>query len=107
LGRSSSRARQRPFFLPPSSSPLSEASLQLLWFILTNLLAGWLAAQLVRGIGFGMLGNTVIGMIGGVIGNAFFHSLNFYAGGGWLGSFIVATAGAVVLLFLVGLIKKA
>lgn len=81
--------------------------MQLVWFILTNLLAGWLAAQLVRGAGFGMLGNTVVGMIGGVIGNAFFRFLGFYAGGGWLGSFIVATVGAVILLYLVVLIKRA
>lgn len=81
--------------------------MQLVWFILTNLLAGWLAAQLVRGAGFGMLGNTVVGMVGGVIGNAIFRFLGFYAGGGLLGSFIVATVGAVILLYLVALIKRA
>ena len=92
---------------PTFADPPNRALLEVLWFFLTNLLAGWLAAELVRGIGFGMLGNTVIGMIGGVVGNALFRSLDVYAGGGWLGSFIVSTVGAVVVLFLVGLIKRA
>jgi uncharacterized membrane protein YeaQ/YmgE (transglycosylase-associated protein family) len=44
---------------------------------------------------------------GGVVGSAFFRSLDVYAGGGWLGSFIVAPVGAVVVLFPAGLIKRA
>lgn len=46
-----------------------------------------------------MFGNIVVGMIGGVVGNGFFRTLDVYAGGGWLGSLIVATVGAVVVLF--------
>ena len=78
-----------------------------IWFILIGLVAGWLAGQLVKGGGFGMLGDIIVGVIGALLGGFLFSALGLSSGGGLLGSLIVATIGAVVLLFGLRLIKSA
>jgi uncharacterized membrane protein YeaQ/YmgE (transglycosylase-associated protein family) len=80
--------------------------MELLWFILIGLAAGWLAGKLVRGGGYGVLGDIVVGLIGAVIGGSLFRGLGVYPGYGLLGSLVVATIGAVILIFLVRLIKR-
>lgn len=79
----------------------------LLWFILIGLVAGWLAGQLMRGGGFGTVGDIAVGIAGSLLGGFLFRSLGISAGGGLFGSLAVATIGAVVLLYLIRLIKKA
>jgi uncharacterized membrane protein YeaQ/YmgE (transglycosylase-associated protein family) len=81
--------------------------MEFLWFILIGLTAGWLAGQLMKGGGFGVVGDIVVGLIGALLGGFLFRTLGMSAGGGLLGSLIVAVIGAVVLLFLLRLIKKA
>ena len=81
--------------------------MNLLWFLIVGLVAGWLAWVLVKGGGFGLIGDLVVGVIGAVLGGWLFSTLGASAGGGLLGSIIVATIGAVVLLFIVRLIKRA
>jgi uncharacterized membrane protein YeaQ/YmgE (transglycosylase-associated protein family) len=78
-----------------------------IWFILIGLAAGWLAGQLVKGGGFGMLGDIIVGIIGALLGGFLFSAFGLSSGGGLLGSLIVATIGAVVLLFGLRLIKSA
>jgi uncharacterized membrane protein YeaQ/YmgE (transglycosylase-associated protein family) len=78
-----------------------------LWFILIGLAAGWLAGQLTRGGGFGLVGDIVVGVIGALLGGFLFSTFGLSTGGGLLGSLIVATIGAVVLLFGLRLIKSA
>lgn len=78
-----------------------------LWFLIVGLIAGWLAGVLVKGGGFGLVGDLVVGVIGAFLGGWLFSTLGVAAGGGLLGSIVVATIGAVVLLFLVRLIKRA
>ncbi|GBO53983.1 transglycosylase-associated protein [Pseudanabaena sp. lw0831] len=78
-----------------------------LWFILIGLAAGWLAGQLMRGGGFGLVGDIVVGVIGALLGGFLFSTFGLSTGGGLLGSLIVATIGAVVLLFGLRLIKSA
>lgn len=78
-----------------------------IWFILIGLAAGWLAGQLVKGGGFGLLGDIIVGVIGALLGGFLFSALGLSSGGGLLGSLIVATIGAVVLLFGLRLIKSA
>ncbi|MEI6330923.1 MAG: GlsB/YeaQ/YmgE family stress response membrane protein [Pseudanabaena sp. ELA645] len=78
-----------------------------IWFIMIGLAAGWLAGQLVKGGGFGMVGDIIVGVIGALIGGFLFSALGVSSGGGLLGSLIVATIGAVVLLFGLRLIKSA
>ena len=81
--------------------------MEFLWFILIGLTAGWLAGQLMKGGGFGVVGDIVVGVIGALLGGFLFRTLGVSAGGGLLGSLLVAVIGAVVLLFLLRLIKKA
>jgi len=81
--------------------------MNLLWFLIVGLIAGWLAGLLVKGGGFGLIGDLVVGVIGAFFGGFLFSTLGVSAGGGLIGSIIVATIGAVVLLFLVRLIKRA
>jgi uncharacterized membrane protein YeaQ/YmgE (transglycosylase-associated protein family) len=77
-----------------------------LWFILIGLAAGWLAGHLMKGGGFGFIGDIVVGVIGALIGGFLFRSVGLFPGGGLLASLVVATVGAVVLLFLLRLIKR-
>ena len=74
--------------------------------LLVGGLAGWLAGLLIKGGGYGLLGNIVIGIVGAMIGGNLFHALGISAGG-LVGALLTATAGAVVLLFVVRLIKRA
>ncbi|TYQ25054.1 GlsB/YeaQ/YmgE family stress response membrane protein [Pseudanabaena sp. UWO310] len=78
-----------------------------IWFILIGLVAGWLAGQMVRGGGFGLLGDIIVGVIGALLGGFLFSTFGVATGGGLLGSLIVATIGAVVLLFGLRLIRSA
>ncbi len=75
-------------------------------FLAIGALAGWLAGKLMRGGGFGLLGNMVIGVLGSFIGGYLFGMLGI-AFGGLIGSIVTAVAGAALLLFVVRLIKKA
>lgn len=78
----------------------------LLIFLAIGAVAGWLAGVILKGAGFGLLVNIVIGIIGSVVGGFAFGLLGLSASG-LLGSIITATVGAVLLLLIVGLIKKA
>ena len=77
----------------------------ILIFLAIGAAAGWLAGMLMKGGGFGLLGNIVVGIIGSVVGGVLFGVLGL-SGAGLVGSIITATLGAVVLLFVIELIKK-
>ena len=79
----------------------------LLWFLLVGLVAGWLAGVLVKGGGFGLVGDLVVGVIGAFLGGWLFSMFGASAGGGLLGSILVATIGAIVLLVIVRFVKRA
>lgn len=79
----------------------------LLIFLLVGAVAGWLAGQIVSGYGFGLLGNIVIGIVGAFIAGLVFPRVGFVLGGGVLAAIVHATIGAVILLFLIKLIKRA
>lgn len=78
-----------------------------IWMMLVGLIAGWLAGVLVKGGGFGVLGDIVVGILGALVGGFLFSSLGLSAGGGFLGSIFVATVGAIVLIVVLRIIKKA
>jgi uncharacterized membrane protein YeaQ/YmgE (transglycosylase-associated protein family) len=78
-----------------------------LWFLIVGLVAGWLAGKLVKGRGFGLVGDLVVGVIGAFLGGWLFSILGAHGGGGLLGSILVATVGAVVLLLIVRVFKRA
>jgi uncharacterized membrane protein YeaQ/YmgE (transglycosylase-associated protein family) len=79
--------------------------MNIIWFILIGIAAGWLAGQIMKGGGFGVLGDLVVGVIGALLGGFLFGLLGISAGG-LLGSLITATVGAVVLIALLRLIKR-
>jgi uncharacterized membrane protein YeaQ/YmgE (transglycosylase-associated protein family) len=78
-----------------------------IWFILIGLVAGWLAGQVMKGGGYGVLGDIIVGILGALLGGWLFGVLGIWPGGGLLGSLIVAFIGACILIFLVRLIKRA
>jgi len=80
--------------------------MEFVWFILVGLVAGWLAGMLVKGGGFGVIGDIIVGVLGALVGGFLFGFLGFSGGGGLLGSIVVATVGAVVLIFVLRLIKR-
>lgn len=81
--------------------------MSLLWFLVVGLVAGWLAGILVKGGGFGLVGDLIVGVIGAFLGGFLFNTFGVSLGGGLIGRLVVATVGAVVLLFIVRLIKRA
>jgi uncharacterized membrane protein YeaQ/YmgE (transglycosylase-associated protein family) len=78
----------------------------LIWFLLIGLIAGWLAGQVMKGGGFGVIGDMIVGVIGAFIGGWVFGLLGISAGG-LIGSLITAFVGAVILLLLLRLIRRA
>ena len=81
--------------------------MQFVWFILIGLVAGWLAGTLVKGGGFGVVGDIVVGVVGALLGGWLFSALGISSGGSLIGAIIVATIGAIVLIFILRLIKRA
>jgi uncharacterized membrane protein YeaQ/YmgE (transglycosylase-associated protein family) len=77
-----------------------------LWFLLIGLAAGWLAGRLMRGSSFGALGDIVVGVVGALLGGFLFRTFGLSIRGGLLGSLIVATIGAVVLLYLLRFVER-
>lgn len=75
-------------------------------FLVIGALAGWIAGNLMRGGGFGLLGNVAVGVVGAVLGGFVFDFVGVSAGG-FVGSLITAVVGAAILLFAIGLIKRA
>ena len=72
----------------------------LIAFLFIGAIAGWLAGTLMKGGGFGLFGNIVVGIIGAVIGGYVFGLLGISAGG-MIGAIVTATAGAAILLYFV------
>lgn len=78
----------------------------LIIFLAIGALAGWLAGNIMKGSGFGIIGNIVVGIVGAVLGGFLIGLLGFIAVG-LIASIISATVGAIVLLYIVSLVKKA
>jgi uncharacterized membrane protein YeaQ/YmgE (transglycosylase-associated protein family) len=79
----------------------------LLVLILVGAIAGWLAGLIVKGFGFGLIGNIVIGILGALIATWLFPRLGVSLGAGIISAIVSATLGAVILLVIVGLIRRA
>ena len=79
--------------------------MQFLWFILIGIAAGWLAGQVMKGGGYGIVGDLIVGVIGALLGGCLFGLLGISASG-LLGSLVTATVGAVILIALLRVIKK-
>jgi len=78
----------------------------MLYSIIVGLIAGWLAGQVMRGGGYGILIDILLGLVGGVIGGWLFGALGLSLGGGVMGSILVAFVGAVILVAISRAIKR-
>jgi uncharacterized membrane protein YeaQ/YmgE (transglycosylase-associated protein family) len=79
----------------------------MIYSIIVGLIAGWLAGQLMKGGGYGVLMDIILGLLGGIIGGWVFGSLGIWPGGGIVGSIIVSFVGAVILVGLTRMLKRA
>lgn len=79
--------------------------MSLLWFALIGLVAGWLAGQLTKGSGFGLVGDLIVGVIGALVGGLLFGLLGI-AATSLLGSLVTATVGAIVFLALLRFVRR-
>jgi uncharacterized membrane protein YeaQ/YmgE (transglycosylase-associated protein family) len=75
------------------------------WLII-GAIAGWLAGVLVKGGGFGLIVDIIVGIVGAFIGGWLAGVLHISLGGGWIGSIITAVIGAVILLFIIRLVRR-
>jgi uncharacterized membrane protein YeaQ/YmgE (transglycosylase-associated protein family) len=75
-------------------------------WVVIGAIAGWLAGLLVRGSGFGLIVDIIVGMVGAFIGGWLSGVLHISLGGSWIGAIITAVTGAVILLFILRLIKR-
>ena len=78
----------------------------IVWLII-GAVAGWLAGLLVKGGGFGLIGDIVVGIVGAFIGGWLAGLLHISIGGGLIASIITATVGAVILIVVLRMIKRA
>ena len=77
-----------------------------LWFALIGLAAGWLAGQIMKGSGSGLVVDLIVGVIGALLGGFVFGLLGLSAAG-LLGQLVVATVGAVIFLYLLRILRPA
>ena len=79
----------------------------MIYSILVGLIAGWLAGQVMKGGGYGVLMDIVLGLLGGIVGGWVFSSLGLWPGGGIVGSIVVSFVGAVILVGITRMLKRA
>jgi uncharacterized membrane protein YeaQ/YmgE (transglycosylase-associated protein family) len=76
------------------------------WLVI-GAIAGWLAGQIMTGGGLGLVGNIVVGIIGAIVAGWLFPYLGFAIGGPFIGAIINALIGSIIVLFVLGLLKRA
>ena len=91
-------------FLAERSTTLT--SVGWIGYIIIGALAGWIAGKIVKGRGYGILMNIIVGVIGALIGGFLLSFWFDTAEGGWWFTFFTAILGSVILLWLVGLVQK-
>ena len=76
------------------------------WLVI-GAIAGWLAGTFVKGGGFGLIGDIVVGIVGAFIGGWLAGMLHIHVGAGWIGSILTAAVGAVLLLIILRAVRRA
>jgi len=76
-------------------------------WIIVGAIAGWLAGLIVKGAGFGLLGNIVVGIVGAVVAGWLLPQLGIRLGGGMLGEIINGAIGGIIVLVILSLIRRA
>lgn len=77
--------------------------MSLIWFIIIGLVAGWIAGEVTKGHGYGLLGNLIVGILGAILGGYVFQIFGVTAGG-LLGQLIMSVVGAIILLLILSAI---
>ncbi|MFZ0212879.1 MAG: GlsB/YeaQ/YmgE family stress response membrane protein [Candidatus Acidiferrales bacterium] len=77
----------------------------LIWVVIIGILAGWIAGKIMKGSGFGLLGDLIVGIIGALLGSFIFGLLGIGAYG-LIGRLVISVIGAIILLWLIRLIKR-
>ena len=83
---------------------MSNESILVILFV--GLIAGWLAGQVVRGTGFGIIGDILVGIAGALVASLLFPKLGISIGTGLVREIIFSAIGAIILLFVVGLLFR-
>jgi uncharacterized membrane protein YeaQ/YmgE (transglycosylase-associated protein family) len=104
----------RPRYLPLSFAPYegtdngrrSMAVETLIVWLIVGAVAGWIAGLIVKGYGFGLIGNVVVGIVGAVIAGWLLPRIGIIIGGGIVAALVNAVIGAVILLVVLGLIRR-
>ncbi len=78
----------------------------IIMILVIGAVAGWLAGLIMKGKGMGFFVNALLGIVGAFVGSYVFNLIGLSVGSGLLGVIITSTAGAVILLFIVGLLRK-
>jgi uncharacterized membrane protein YeaQ/YmgE (transglycosylase-associated protein family) len=81
--------------------------MSILVLLIIGAIAGWLAGLIVRGGGFGLIGDMLVGVVGAFVAGAILPRIGVSFGGGVLGAILGATIGAVILLLIVRLVRRA
>jgi len=76
------------------------------WLII-GAIAGWLAGTFVKGGGFGLIGDIIVGIIGAFIGGWLAGVFHIHIGGGWISTILTAAGGAIVLLIILRAVRRA
>src|SRR5712691_1309952 len=79
----------------------------LIILLVVGAIAGWLAGLIVKGYGFGLIGNIVVGIVGAIIAGWLLPQIGFVVAGGTLATILNAVIGAVILLLVIGLLRRA
>jgi uncharacterized membrane protein YeaQ/YmgE (transglycosylase-associated protein family) len=79
----------------------------IIWFVLIGFFAGWMAGMLVKGGGFGVFGDIIVGILGALLGGYLFTFIGIYDTGSLFGRLAVATLGSIVLISALRVIKRA
>jgi uncharacterized membrane protein YeaQ/YmgE (transglycosylase-associated protein family) len=97
----------RSMLFEPTSrgATMNMSSESLLVILFVGLVAGWLAGQIVRGTGFGIIGDLLVGILGALIGSWLLPQLGIHLGTGVISAIVNATIGAILLLLVVRLVR--
>ena len=75
--------------------------------LIVGAIAGWLAGTVVKGSGFGLIGDIIVGILGALVAGWIFPTVGLSLGGGWIGAILSSTIGAIFILVILKLIKRA
>ncbi|HEY2876580.1 MAG TPA: GlsB/YeaQ/YmgE family stress response membrane protein [Reyranella sp.] len=78
----------------------------LLVILVVGIVAGWIAGKVVRGTGFGLIGDLLVGVIGAFVASLLFPKLGIQLGTGMLSEIVYSALGAIILLLIVGLFRR-